>query len=154
MCRRQPRSTRTDTLFPYTTLFRSKVVVGTMGEILRFPQRQLFAIAKRGDLARVPAGDDRYLRFAEVIDNDGDFRPAAVGVDDVAVLQYTGGTNGVPKEAMLTHGSISANASQLHRWFGGVQQGEHRQLAMRPLFPASAMTGKMQVANRPAEGGR
>src|SRR3546814_342685 len=33
-----------------------KVVVGTMGEILRFPQRQLFAIAKRGDLARVPAG--------------------------------------------------------------------------------------------------
>src|SRR3546814_7864340 len=69
-----------------------KVVVGTMGEILRFPQRQLFAIAKRGDLARVPAGDDRYLRFAEVIDNDGDFRTAAVGVDDVAVLQYTGGT--------------------------------------------------------------
>src|SRR3546814_13666933 len=36
-----------------------KVVVGTMGEILRFPQRQLFAIAKRGDLARVPAGEDR-----------------------------------------------------------------------------------------------
>src|SRR3546814_11941051 len=43
-----------------------KVVVGTMGEILRFPQRQLFAMANRGDLARVPAGDDRYLSFAEV----------------------------------------------------------------------------------------
>src|SRR3546814_16114063 len=106
-----------------------------MGEILRFPQRQLFAIAKRGDLARVPAGDDRYLRFAEVIDNDGDFRPAAVGVDDVAVLQYTGGTTGVPKAAMLTHGSISANASQFHRWFVGVPPGTHPTLAVLPLFP-------------------
>src|SRR3546814_16511546 len=99
-----------------------------MGESLGFPQRQLFAIAKRGDLARGPAGDDRYLRVADVIDNDGDFRPAAVGVDDVAVLQYTGGTTGVPKAAMLTHGSISANASQLHRWFVGVQDRKSTRL--------------------------
>src|SRR3546814_3132399 len=96
-------------------------------------------------LARVPAGDDRYLRFAEVIDNDGDFRPAAVGVDDVAVLQYTGGTTGVPKAAMLTHGSISANASQLHRWFVGVQPGEHRLLAVLPLFHVFAMTVNMHL---------
>src|SRR3546814_6830033 len=108
-----------------------------MGEILRFPQRQLFAIAKRGDLARVPAGDDRYLRFAEVIDNDGDFRPAAVGVDDVAVLQYTGGTTGVPKAAMLTHGSISANASQLHRWFVGVQRSEEHTSELQSLMRLS-----------------
>jgi long-chain acyl-CoA synthetase len=125
-----------------------KVVVGTMGEILRFPQRQLFAIAKRGDLARVPAGDARFLRFSDIVDNEGDFRPAAVGIDDVAVLQYTGGTTGVPKAAMLTHGSISANVAQLHRWFVGVKAGEHRLLAVLPLFHVFAMTVNMHLAIR------
>ncbi|MGF1631406.1 MAG: long-chain fatty acid--CoA ligase [Kiloniellaceae bacterium] len=125
-----------------------KIVVGTMGEILRFPQRQLFAIAKRGELAKVPAGDERYLRFADLIDNDGDFQPAEVDVDDVAVLQYTGGTTGLPKGAMLTHGSISANVSQLHRWFIGVKPGEQRVLAVLPLFHVFAMTVNMHLAIR------
>src|SRR3546814_2743887 len=96
----------------------------------------------------VCSSDLRYLRFAEVIDNVGDCRPAAVGVDGVAGLQYTGGTTGVPKAAMLTHGSISANASQLHRWFVGVQPGEHRLLAVLPLFHVFAMTVNMHLAIR------
>jgi long-chain acyl-CoA synthetase len=125
-----------------------KVVVGSMGEILRFPQRQLFAIAKRGDLAKVPQGDQRFLRFAELIANDGDFRPVAVADDDVAVLQYTGGTTGVPKGAMLTHGSISANVTQLHHWFVGVKAGEQRVLAVLPLFHVFAMTVNMHLAIR------
>ncbi|MPZ11832.1 MAG: AMP-binding protein [Kiloniellaceae bacterium] len=125
-----------------------KVVVGTMGEILRFPKRQLFAIAKRGELAKVPAGDDRYLWFADLIDNEGDFQPAEIGIDDVAVLQYTGGTTGLPKGAMLTHGSISANVSQLHRWFIGVKPGEQRVLAVLPLFHVFAMTVNMHLAIR------
>lgn len=125
-----------------------KIVVGTMGEILRFPKRQLFAIAKRGELAKVPAGDDRYLRFAGLVDNDGDFTPAEVGLDDVAVLQYTGGTTGVPKGAMLTHGSISANTSQLQHWFLGVQPGAQRVLTVLPLFHVFAMTVNMHLGIR------
>jgi long-chain acyl-CoA synthetase len=125
-----------------------KVIVGSMGEILRFPKRQLFAVAKRGELAKVPAEDDRYLPFSRLVDNDGDFVPAEVGVDDVAVLQYTGGTTGVPKGAMLTHGSISANVSQLHRWFVGVKPGEQRVLAVLPLFHVFAMTVNMHLGIR------
>ncbi len=124
------------------------IIVGSMSEILRFPARQLFAIAKRGELAKVPAGDGCYLRFSKLIDNHGDFSPAAVSIDDVAVLQYTGGTTGVPKGAMLTHGSISANASQLHRWFLGVQSGEQRVLAVLPLFHVFAMTVNMNLGIR------
>ncbi len=125
-----------------------KIIVGTMGEILRFPKRQLFAIAKRGELSKVPADDDRYLRFGKLIDNEGAFVPAEVGIDDVAVLQYTGGTTGLPKGAMLTHGSISANASQLHRWFLGVKSGEQRVLAVLPLFHVFAMTVNMHLGIR------
>ena len=125
-----------------------RVIVGSMSEILRFPKRQLFAVAKRGELAKVPADEEHYLRFSELIDNSGDFSPAEVGIDDVAVLQYTGGTTGVPKGAMLTHGSISANASQLHRWFIGVKPGEQRVLAVLPLFHVFAMTVNMHLGIR------
>ncbi|WP_193369574.1 long-chain-fatty-acid--CoA ligase [Pelagibius marinus] len=125
-----------------------KIIVGAMGDILRFPTRQLFAVAKRGELARPPAGDDRYLRFSRLIDNDGDFTPAEVGIGDVAVLQYTGGTTGLPKGAMLTHGSISANVSQLHTWFIGVEPGTQRVLAVLPLFHVFAMTVNMHLGIR------
>ncbi|MGD1876393.1 MAG: AMP-binding protein [Kiloniellaceae bacterium] len=71
-----------------------------------------------------------------------------MAVDDVAVLQYTGGTTGLPKGAMLTHGSISANVSQLHRWFIGVRSGEQRVLAVLPLFHVFAMTVNMHLGIR------
>ena len=125
------------------------VVVCAMGEILRFPSRQLFAIAKRGDLAKVPKGE-AYLRFSEMIDNDGSFTPAEVDIDDVAVLQYTGGTTGVPKGAMLTHGSISANTSQVWSWFIGAEMGKERMMAVLPLFHVFAMTVIMHMSIRGA----
>ena len=124
-----------------------KIVVGSMSDILRFPKRQLFAIAKRGELARMPE-DERYLSFAKLVENEGDFLPAEVGVDDVAVLQYTGGTTGLPKGAMLTHGSLSANVSQLHSWFLGAESGRERVLAVLPLFHVFAMTVNLHLAVR------
>jgi long-chain acyl-CoA synthetase len=46
------------------------------------------------------------------------FRPVAVGPDDLAFLQYTGGTTGVSKGAMLTHRNVAANVEQSRVWFG------------------------------------
>ena len=46
-------------------------------------------------------------------------RPTDVGLDDVAVLQYTGGTTGVAKGAMLTHGNLVANLIQADTYIGG-----------------------------------
>ena len=126
-----------------------KIVVGSMSEILRFPDRQLFAIAKRGDLAKAPK-HEAYLKFSDLIDNDGRFEPAEVHIDDVAVLQYTGGTTGLPKGAMLTHGNLSANASQLWTWFVGAEMGKERMMAVLPLFHVFAMTVIMHLGVRGA----
>ena len=64
-------------------------------------------------------------------------RPSA---EDVAVLQYTGGTTGRPKAAMLTHRNLLANATQGRAWVPGLQDGDEVVYAVLPLFHAYGLT--------------
>lgn len=64
-------------------------------------------------------------------------RPSA---DDIAALQYTGGTTGVPKGAMLTHRNLRANAAQGRAWVPGLADGEEVIYALLPLFHAYGLT--------------
>ena len=66
--------------------------------------------------------------------------PAAQAADDVAVLQYTGGTTGVPKAAMLSHRNLVANALQAEAWMPSYRPGEERVLAVLPFFHVFGMT--------------
>ena len=61
------------------------------------------------------------------------------------MLQYTGGTTGVPKGAMLSHANIAANARQLIAWSPDLAAGEERILGVLPLFHVFAMTVVMNV---------
>jgi long-chain acyl-CoA synthetase len=64
-----------------------------------------------------------------------------IGADDVAVLQYTGGTTGIPKGAMLTHGNIFANVIQTEAWHDRLQaRGHGRYLIVIPCFHIYAFT--------------
>ncbi|WP_448202508.1 long-chain-fatty-acid--CoA ligase [Azospirillum sp. sgz302134] len=125
-----------------------RLVVCAMADILPFPKNWLFPIVKRAEVARVPA-DDRHLTFRQLTANDG--RPKPVAIDpkeDVAVLQYTGGTTGVPKGAMLTHANLTANAEQCRLWFVGARLGEERMLGVLPFFHVFAMTVVMNFSIR------
>jgi long-chain acyl-CoA synthetase len=66
----------------------------------------------------------------------------AVSPGDVALLQYTGGTTGMPKGAMLTHGNLTAAVSTYQNWQDGgvLVQGEQRVLGVLPLFHIYALT--------------
>ncbi|MCX6433062.1 MAG: AMP-binding protein, partial [Actinobacteria bacterium] len=64
-------------------------------------------------------------------------RPAA---SDLAVLQYTGGTTGVPKGAMLTHRNLRSNAAQGRAWVPGLTDGQEVIYAVLPLFHAYGLT--------------
>ena len=66
--------------------------------------------------------------------------------DDLAVLQYTGGTTGVSKAAMLTHGNLAVNIEQMDAWFGGTKPATEVVLVCLPLFHVFAMTCAMNFA--------
>src|SRR5579864_211858 len=126
---------------PLTTL-----VVCPMAEILPFAKSMLYRAFKRRDSAAVTAGTG-HLWFADLVDNDGSLEEHAVdSIHDIAVLQYTGGTTGLPKGAMLSHANLTANVQQCLAWFAGYQPGEERALAVLPFFHVFAMTVAMNLA--------
>ncbi len=87
----------------------------------------------------VPASVLRWEPFARsspVLAPDYPY-PAA---DDVALLQYTGGTTGTPKGAVLTHRNLRANAAQGRAWMPGLRDGEETVYAVLPLFHAYGLT--------------
>jgi long-chain acyl-CoA synthetase len=97
--------------------------------------------------------DDARLRFRELIAGDGaPVMPADIDVDSaIAVLQYTGGTTGLPKGAVLTHGNLSAAASQAVMNTGGsdgLRPGEEVFLCVLPLFHIYALTFNLLLAVR------
>lgn len=117
------------------------VVVCPMAKILPFPKNLLFPLVKRGDIARIPR-DDAHVSFAELV---ADKTPVVLKPFDpkttVAVLQYTGGTTGVPKGAMLSHANLVANAEQIAAWVpDDFLKSAPKVLGVLPLFHVFAMT--------------
>jgi long-chain acyl-CoA synthetase len=125
------------------------LVVGGIQDALPFPKNLLYPIARKKDLAAVTWDDGRHVRFKDLLKNDGAFAaPAIDPVEDVAVLQYTGGTTGSPKGAMLTHYNLSANIEQALAWFPQVKEGHERMMGVLPFFHVFAMTAVMNMGLR------
>ena len=87
------------------------------------------------------------LSFEKMLKSKGPLKPVNIHPDDIAVLQYTGGTTGVPKAAMLSHGNLSANTQQAALWFNGGGQGatNDKSLAVLPFFHVFSMTILMNL---------
>jgi long-chain acyl-CoA synthetase len=72
---------------------------------------------------------------------DSDLAPPPLTSDDIAVLQYTGGTTGTPKAAMLSHGNLFANVVQSETWYHrAYERGDDRYLLVIPYFHIYAFT--------------
>lgn len=122
-----------------------RVVVCRMSGILPAVKSVMFSVLKRSEMADVP-DDLHHVPFERLVANEGKPRPVAIEPQtDVAVLQYTGGTTGVPKGAMLTHANLTANAEQIRRWMPAINAGQERVLGVLPLFHVFAMTVVMNL---------
>ncbi len=125
-----------------------RIIVCSMAAILPFPKNWLFPIVKRNELATIPR-DDRTTLFHALIANDGHPDPVVIdAMEDVAVLQYTGGATGMPKGVLLTHANLCANTEQFFLWFPEIQPGQERILGVLPLFHVFAMTAVMNLGIR------
>ncbi len=124
-----------------------KVVVCPMVKILPFPKNILFKIFKSSDLGAVPA-DGRYIKFDEMMGHGHKLKYIDIDAkNDIAVLQYTGGTTGVPKGAMLSHSNLYANTLQTAAWIkDSVNAGSDSQIGVLPFFHVFAMTVIMNLS--------
>jgi long-chain acyl-CoA synthetase len=114
------------------------VVVTGIGDLLPFPKRHIVNFVIRRVKKMVPAYRlPGHLRLEEALARGAQqgFEPATVSQDDLAFLQYTGGTTGVSKGAMLTHRNMVANLRQMHAWIGElVDEGQEVVITALPLY--------------------
>ena len=124
----------------------NQLIICPFTEMLPFPKSALFKVLKGKELADIP-NDDRHFKLAKVMDNSGDIRPVEIDpYNDVALLQYTGGTTGVPKGAMLTHANIMANVTQCVEWCKDTPRGEGKMVGVLPFFHVFALTAVMNFS--------
>ena len=125
-----------------------KLIVGNLAEMTAAPDA-VAAQMKAGQQLADIAWDDRHVRFASLLDNDGAYTHHAIAdpKDALAVLQYTGGTTGLPKGAMLTHGNLTAACAQYTESTRYdpplLEPGRERYLGVLPPFHIFALTVNM-----------
>ena len=129
------------TMFEQTSL--QKIIVCSLADQLPTLTGLMFRTMKRRDIAKIPR-DSRYIHVDTMLRNDGRCSTPKVNPkSDIAVLQYTGGTTGVPKGAALTHHNLYTNALQCKMWFHVADSPDSRTVGILPLFHALAMTSVM-----------
>lgn len=122
-----------------------KLIVCPIGGIMRFTEKILFDLMRSKEVASIPK-DDLHLSFNDLTHSKATFTPVHINADtDIAVLQFTGGTTGIPKAAMLTHANLYANVAQVKHWASGLRAGEEKILGVLPLFHAFGMTAIMNL---------
>ena len=125
-----------------------RVIVATIDDTLRFPFNALVRRAQRKqpDWTEVTP-DGMTFRFADLLAGYPPTPPQVERApDDVALFQYTGGTTGVPKAAMLTHRNLVANTLQAGAWLHSGPQGNERMMCAIPFFHVYGMTVGMNLS--------
>jgi long-chain acyl-CoA synthetase len=115
------------------------IVVCPLAEAMPRLKGMAYALTSRSSRAVVPV-DARHSKFSNLIARHDSPRPVEIDPNAPAVLQYTGGTTGVPKAATLTHANLTTQVQQLVRWTPNFTYGAERVLGILPLFHVFAMS--------------
>jgi long-chain acyl-CoA synthetase len=134
---------------PRTSL--KKIIVANIKEYLPAPAKLLFTLArekKGGHYLEAPAQGDAW--FQDVLTRNAGKKPSVqVTPADLAIFQYTGGTTGVSKAAMATHGALVANTTQCRAFFMGMEKKsapEEVFMGAIPLFHVFGMVAVLSFA--------
>ncbi len=125
-------------------------VIASIPEYLRFPMNWLAPIklrrAKPPMIASIPEGSTIHHMRRLIRATPPNPPHVPIDLDDVALLQYTGGTTGLSKGAMLTHRNMSVNVQQVRAWFVDAVPGQEVMLGCLPFFHVFGMTVAMMFS--------
>ena len=121
-----------------------KVVVVTPGDLMGLKGAIVNLVSRHVKKAVRPYNLPAAIPFKTVLAEGRTSapKPVAVGLDDVAFLQYTGGTTGVAKGATLTHRNVAANVAQMELWMKSHlgERPDHVMVTALPLYHIFALT--------------
>ena len=125
------------------------VIVTSIGDLLGFPKSLLVNFVIKNVKKMVPDWDlPGHIRFNDILalSDESKFKDTDINKEDIAFLQYTGGTTGVAKGAVLTHGNIVANMVQAKAWIGAeIKEGEEIIITPLPLYHIFSLTANCFV---------
>lgn len=133
-------------LFTKTRL--KQIILTSIKDYLPFPKNLLYSIFHHKGISKVhDSVPERLLSFKQLVTHHPP-KPISIQTkpDDLAVLQYTGGTTGLPKGVMLTHRNLVVNAYQCRTWLYKSAYGKERSLALVPFFHVYGMTVVMNFS--------
>ena len=124
------------------------IVYTSIGDYLPFPKNLLFPlVGKKKKLAADVKPAPNVHKWKEVLSTaKTDSSGVNLSFDDVAMYQYTGGTTGVSKGVILTHGNLSRQVQQLQSWFPGFNKGQEMMLGALPFFHVFGLSVAMNLA--------
>lgn len=124
-----------------------RIILTGAGDYLPTLLRLLYPLKamKEGQRVRVPVKPPVY-DFRKILKRSEPLQPIVpVKPDDTALLQYTGGTTGVPKGVMLSHNNLVANAVQCRYWMPTLRDGEEVFLGVVPFFHVYGLSTCMNL---------
>jgi len=133
-------------LRPETSI--KQIIYTSIGDYLPFPKNLLFPlVAKKKNLAADVKSAENVYKWKDVLKKSTSHPPdVPLSFDDVAMYQYTGGTTGVSKGVMLTHGNLSKQVQQAEAWFPKFNKGEEIMLGALPFFHVFGLSVAMNFA--------
>lgn len=126
-----------------------RIIITSIKDYLSFPKSWLYQLKTKidGTYVKIPTSDHVYS-FSQVMSKAFPIPmvDSYESGDDLALLQYTGGTTGLAKGAMLTHRNLVVNACQCAAWIYKAERGKHKILGALPFFHVYGMTVVMNFA--------
>ncbi len=118
------------------------IMVTNIGDLFPWPKSVLMNFMVKTLKSGIPSWNiPNAISFKSTLNHELKLKPVSIGHDDLAFLQYTGGTTGAAKGAMLSHGNLLANIEQTRLWLKNtLREGRERVIVALPLYHIFALT--------------